>query len=79
MKTKRIAGVNVNLNALPSREDLVNSALQSEMYYRTQPDAALEDINLKIEQSGLYNNVSEPVKEDKPRGNRKDSRGSDNT
>lgn len=66
-KSKKIAGVSVNTEFPPSKEDLIKSALQSKDYYRTPKQDALKDINAKIKQSGLYNIVPTGTKKSKQR------------
>lgn len=77
MKTKKIAGVSVNLETPPTKEDLVNSALKTKEYYRMPKEDALKDINRKIKESGLYNNL--PKADTNEKRDRKVSKRADNT
>lgn len=52
MKSKRIAGVSVNLDNLPKKEDLIKNALKTKDYIYKRN--ALELINKEIKESGLY-------------------------
>lgn len=52
MKSKRIAGVSVNINKLPTKEDLIKNALKTKDYIYKRN--ALELINKEIKESGLY-------------------------
>lgn len=61
-KYKKIVGVSVNTENPPSRKDLINSALQSAEYYRKQN--AIEEINEKINKSGLYRSIPKKPKKD---------------
>lgn len=60
MKSRKIAGVSVNTENPPKKEDLIKSALKTVEYYRT-PNAT-ELIEKKIDKSGLYNKVSTATK-----------------
>jgi len=63
----KIAGVSVNTEALPEKDLLIESAMQSKDYYRKPKAEAVKDINLKIKESGLYNNLSKgSATKDKP-------------
>lgn len=67
--SKRIAGVSVNTEVPPTREELVNSALQSKDFYRLPQDEAIVKINKEIDKSGLYkNNVTKEPATDELRG-----------
>lgn len=52
MKSKKIAGVSVNLDNLPNKEDLIKNALKTKDYIYKRN--ALELINKEIKESGLY-------------------------
>ena len=62
MQTKKLAGVSINLDALPGKEDLIKSALQSSDYFGIPEKEALKDINQKIKESELYRELPKPVK-----------------
>ncbi len=66
-KSKKIAGVSVNLEVPPSKEDLINSALRTKVYYRKKKEVALKEINQEIKASGLYRNIPKDIKQDKPK------------
>jgi len=52
----KIAGVSVNLECLPTKEQLVRMALSQKRFQNC--DNALELINKEIKESGLYRNIS---------------------
>ena len=52
MRSKKIAGVSVNINKLPTKEDLIKNALKTKDYIYKRN--ALELINKEIKESGLY-------------------------
>lgn len=61
----KIAGVSINLNSLPSKKQILKMALTTKKYQNDKN--AEESINLEIEKSGLYRNVSKrSVISDKP-------------
>lgn len=65
MKSKRVAGVSVNTENPPKKEQLLKSILNTPKY---QNDAsAIPEINAEIKRSGLYSDVTaKPDKGSKP-------------
>lgn len=55
MKIKKIAGVSVNTEHPPKKQDLIKSALKTVDFYRN-PDAK-ELIEKAIQESGLYTKI----------------------
>jgi len=75
MKSKRIAGVSVNIDKLPKKEDLIKNALKTKDYIYKRN--ALELINKEIKESGLYrSDVNKSTKSTKK--SRNANRGTDN-
>ncbi len=57
----KIAGVGVNPESLPTREQLITAALISDEHNYKPKSDALKDINKQIDQSGLFKKLSTKV------------------
>lgn len=56
----KIAGVSVNVESLPSRKTIIKMALNTLKYQNV--NNAEELINIEIDKSGLYRNISKGTK-----------------
>ena len=64
----KIAGVSVNEKKLPSKEQLIDSALKGVKYFQLPKSKAIKLINLEIKASGLFKTTVKRTK----KSNKKD-------
>ena len=67
-KTMKIAGVSVNEKKLPSKDQLIESALKGKMYFQLPKSKAIKLINTEIKASGLFKTTVKRTK----KSNKKD-------
>jgi hypothetical protein len=64
----KIAGVSVNENKLPTKDQLIESALKGKMYFQLPKSKAIKLINTEIKASGLFKTTVKRTK----KSNKKD-------